>query len=590
MKNVTHRQILAFLWIYLKRYRLVIALMLVLMIAGRTLGIVQPFFYKAALDYIVEDQAKNNQILWNIIRFILLGAGCGFISLTIHEFSSFLLGKLEANILTRVHAEALVHVQRLSTSFHANSFAGGTARKISRGTDGIEGIIDRIWFNFLPLIPFVTGLMVALWYLAPVIGLAMMVGIILYSVISLVLNLRLSKKYQFTDEQDTRVTASLVDTITGNAAVKAFGAESREDLRHDSLLSEWRNRLKKAWQYASLTVWIQFMVLMLIELLVILLGVYLWYRGSFSAGSFIVILLYVQQLWIHLFQIGENVRNYLRSESHTREMVKMLSLPGDVQDHAHAQDLKVTKGKVEFKNVTFRYENAAEPVFNNFSVTVSPGQKIALVGHSGGGKSTLVKLLQRLYDVSGGSILIDNQDISLVTQVSLRSQIGLVPQDPVLFHRTVAENIAYGKPEASAAETEKAARQANAYEFIKDLPGKFDTLVGERGVKLSGGERQRVAIARAILADTPILVLDEATSSLDSHSEKLIQEALHNLMQGRTSIVIAHRLSTIKEADCIMVIEKGQVVETGTHQQLLKKENGVYRSFYELQAGGFIGE
>ena len=268
----------------------------------------------------------------------------------------------------------------------------------------------------------------------------------------------------------------------------------------------------------------------------------------------------------------------------------LMHTPLGVSDVAEADQLSVRRGEIQFENVRFHYDKASKAVFQDFSLTVAAGERVALVGHSGGGKSTIVKLLLRLYDLNQGRILIDGQDIAKVTQKSLRRSVALVPQDPILFHRSIAENIAYAKPGATSVDIERVAKLAHAHEFIERLPKKYDTLVGERGVKLSGGERQRIAIARAMLADTPVLILDEATSSLDSLSEGFIQEALARLIQGRTTIVIAHRLSTIKRVDRILVIEVGKIVEEGSHAALLKKKDGLYRNFYELQAGGFIGE
>jgi ATP-binding cassette subfamily B protein len=240
--------------------------------------------------------------------------------------------------------------------------------------------------------------------------------------------------------------------------------------------------------------------------------------------------------------------------------------------------------------VTFRYGGQSRALYEDFSVTIAPGERIGLVGHSGSGKSTFVKLIQRLHDVEGGAIRIDGQDVAEVTQESLRSRIALVPQEPVLFHRSLAENIAYGKPGASMAEIVAAAKQAHAHGFIVALPGGYDTLVGERGVKLSGGERQRVALARAILADAPILILDEATSSLDSVSEALIQDAVEELMRHRTTLIVAHRLSTVQRVDRILVFDGGRIVEQGTHAQLIARDGGHYRALFETQTLGLLGE
>jgi ATP-binding cassette subfamily B protein len=290
----------------------------------------------------------------------------------------------------------------------------------------------------------------------------------------------------------------------------------------------------------------------------------------------------------YLRDVGQHVANLQRSVNEMEEMVAMHSHPLGVADRDGARSLHIRKGEVLFDHVTFRYSGQLEPLFHDFSLRIAAGERVGLVGHSGSGKTTFVKLLQRLYDVTDGRILIDGQEIALATQVSLRAQLALVAQDPVLFHRSLAENIAYGRPGATIAEIERAARLANAHEFIARQPKGYATLVGERGVKLSGGERQRVALARAFLADAPILILDEATSSLDSESEALIQEAMERLIVGRTAIVIAHRLSTVRMLDRILVFEHGAVVEEGSHEELVQRTNGVYKRLFERQAMGLL--
>jgi len=501
-----------------------------------------------------------------------------------------LLGKVEAKVMRRAHADVFSIVQRHAMAFHANQFAGSTTRKITRGVDAIEGILDRIFLNFIPTVILMIGFLVVLLSFAPMIALAMIAGILIYIVSSVGLNLLMIRIYNWVNHQDTKVTGNLVDAIAGNPLVKSFAAESREDARHHLLLKEWERRQWLAWTASSGIGLVQHLLLLSIELVVFLLAVLLWERGLFTPGGFIVLIFYVGQLWGRLWDFGHNVRDYIRAISRGEEMVEVALRPHAVMDVPHAPALVVQRGEVIFDHVRFRYEAESQPIFEDLSIHVRPGERVALVGHSGGGKSTFVKLLLRLYDVQGGSITIDGQNVAAVTQESLRSSIALVPQDPVLFHRTIAENIAYGRSDATREEIERAAQFAHADEFIRTLPRGYETLVGERGVKLSGGERQRVAIARALLSDKPILLLDEATSSLDSLSEKYIQEALFLLMKGRTSIVIAHRLSTIKQADRILVIDRGAFVEEGTHESLLQNPQGLYRELYTLQAGGFIGE
>ena len=266
------------------------------------------------------------------------------------------------------------------------------------------------------------------------------------------------------------------------------------------------------------------------------------------------------------------------------ELVDIEAQPYGIADKPGAPAIKIGNGEITFDHVTFHYGNHEAALYRDFSVKIEAGERVGLVGHSGSGKTTFVKLIQRLYDVSGGAIKIDGQNIAEVTQASLRSQIAIVQQEPILFHRTLAENIAYARPGATQAEIEEAARLASAHDFISRLPKGYATLVGERGVKLSGGERQRVAIARAFLADAPILILDEATSSLDSESEVLIQQAMERLMVGRTTLVIAHRLSTVRALDRLLVFDKGKILEEGDHDALIRKPGGIYRRLFERQA------
>lgn len=588
--KIHHRRLWKFLWRYLRRRKRVLAVMIALLLLSTGLTVIQPIFYQQVIDLVALDGVTSADTFRQVL--LLLGAGllCGALHLTTHETASRLLGWTEVRMMREVYGDTFAHVQRLSTRFHVNAFAGATARKIGRGVDSLETVLDRMWFNFIPLVVLTIALTGALSWYAPMIGVAMLVGIIIYSSIAIALSLYLAKFHIWTDEQDTIVTAGVVDTITGNAVVKAFANEEVEDVRHRALVDEWGRRQWKTWKIGTLCTWIQFMLITVVEGVVLFLAALLWYRGQYTPGGFLLVLAYVGKLWGYMFDIGQNVRNYLRAASHAEEMIDLIGTEREVADAPYAKELAVPKGAVEFRDVTFAYDSNKRSIFDGFACAIAPGEKVALVGHSGGGKSTFVKLLLRLYDVQKGAIVIDGQNIAGVTQDSLRRNVALVPQDPILFHRTILENIAYGKPGASREEIARAAKLAHAHEFIERLPQGYDTLVGERGVKLSGGERQRVAIARAILADSRILVLDEATSSLDSISESYIQDALETLMKGRTTIVIAHRLATIKKVDRILVVEKGRIVEQGSHAELLTKENGIYRQLYEMQAGGFLGE
>ncbi|MEK6298230.1 MAG: ATP-binding cassette domain-containing protein, partial [Paraburkholderia tropica] len=310
----------------------------------------------------------------------------------------------------------------------------------------------------------------------------------------------------------------------------------------------------------------------------------LWARGLASVGDITFALTLFFLLKGYLRDVGMHVRNLQRSVNDMEELVMLDTEPLGIEDAPGAPPIVIDRGDIRFENMTFRYGAQNAALYSNLTLRIAPGERVGLVGHSGSGKTTLIKLIQRLYDVSEGRITIDDQDIARVQQASLRSQIAIVQQEPVLFHRSLAENIAYARPGATHAEIVHAAQQASAHDFIMALPNGYDTLVGERGVKLSGGERQRVAIARAFLANAPILIFDEATSSLDSESELLIQQAMERLMVGRTTVVVAHRLSTVRALDRLLVLERGRIVEEGTHDALVRRENGLYRRLFERQA------
>ena len=345
--------------------------------------------------------------------------------------------------------------------------------------------------------------------------------------------------------------------------------------------------MRRTWLRYNYTAGAQLSVLLCLRASVIGGAVLLWMAGRASPGDVTYVLTSYYIIHAYLRDVGMHINNLQRSVNDMEELVAIHDEAIGIADVAGARPIDVHGGRIVFEDVTFHYGGHRAPLYDGLSVDIRAGERVGLVGRSGSGKTTFVKLVQRLYDVSGGRILIDGQDVARATQQSLRSQIAIVQQEPILFHRSLAENIAYGRPGASMAAIEQAARLANAHEFILRLPKGYGTLVGERGVKLSGGERQRVALARAFLADAPVLILDEATSSLDSESEAVIQQAMERLMKGRTSIVIAHRLSTVRSLDRILVFDRGEIVEQGTHAALASRAGGIYRGLFERQVTGF---
>ena len=366
--------------------------------------------------------------------------------------------------------------------------------------------------------------------------------------------------------------------------VKAFGGEAREEALLSKNLAKWRKRTRRTWMAFTWAGTGQSALLWLIRLSVTGIAIWLWMSGQADAGGVAYVITSYLVLNGYLRDIGMHIHQLQRSVNEMEELVQLNEAVLGVADAPWAAPINVEAGEVSFQDVIFRYAGQDRPLFEHLDVAIPAGQRVGLVGRSGSGKTSFVKLIQRLYDVTDGRVLIDGQDVAQATQASLRSQVAIVPQEPVLFHRSIADNIGYGRADATAADIEQAARLANAHDFISRLPKGYHTLVGERGVKLSGGERQRVAIARAFLADAPIIILDEATSSLDSESEALIQLAMERLLVGRTALVIAHRLSTVRALDRILVFSQGRIVEDGDHEALLEA-GGQYRRLFERQAG-----
>jgi ATP-binding cassette subfamily B protein len=492
-------------------------------------------------------------------------------------------------IMSDVARDAFMRVQRFSTDWHANSFAGSTVRKVTRGMWALDLLNDTILMALMPSLTVLLGSMILLGLHWPSLGGVIAVGTVIYVSMTVTFSVRyIAPAARVSNAWDTRVGGTLADALTCNAVVKSFGAETREDSRLDGVIARWRARVNRTWLRYNYTSTAQLVVLLCFRASVIGGAILLWIAGRATPGDVTYVLTSYYIIHAYLRDVGMHVNNLQRSVNDMEELVAIHDEPLGIADAADATPIDIGAGRIVFDRVTFLYGGHRTPLYDGLSVDIRAGERVGLVGRSGSGKTTFVKLVQRLYDVSGGRILIDGQDIARATQQSLRSQIAIVQQDPVLFHRSLAENIAYGRPGAGMAAIEQAARLANAHDFILRLPKGYGTLVGERGVKLSGGERQRVALARAFLADAPVLILDEATSSLDSESEGLIQQAMARLMKGRTSIVIAHRLSTVRSLDRILVFDGGRIVEQGTHATLTARQGGIYRGLFERQATEFI--
>jgi len=491
-------------------------------------------------------------------------------------------------IMSEVARDAFMRVQRFSTDWHANSFAGSTVRKITRGMWALDLLNDTMLMALLPSLVVLLGSMILLGLHWASLGLVIALGALMYVSMTVMFTTRyIAPAARVSNAWDTKVGGTLADALTCNTVVKSFGAEIREDTRFSRVVGRWRRRVRRTWVRYNYTSAAQLTVLLCLRAAVIGGSLLLWMTGRASPGDVAYVLTSYYIIHAYLRDVGMHINNLQRSVNDMEELVAIHDEAMGIADTVDAGPIDVQRGRIVFEDVTFHYGGHRTPLYSGLSVHIRPGERVGLVGRSGSGKTTFVKLVQRLYDVSGGRILIDGQDIAKATQQSLRSQIAIVQQDPILFHRSLAENIAYGRPGATMTAIEQAARLANAHEFILRLPKGYGTLVGERGVKLSGGERQRIALARAILADAPLLILDEATSSLDSESEALIQQAMERLMNGRTSIVIAHRLSTVRSLDRILVFDRGEIVEQGSHATLAARTGGIYRGLFEHQRTDF---
>ncbi|MEJ0036106.1 MAG: ABC transporter ATP-binding protein [Gammaproteobacteria bacterium] len=518
-------------------------------------------------------------------------ASLGLVTLVCRHVSWSSIVPLTLRIMRNISQGAFYRVQRFSTDWHSNSFAGSTVRKITRGMWALDSVDDILLLMLWPSVVVLVSTVVLLASRWPVMGVVMGIGAIVYATVSVLLATRvIAPASRLSNAIDTRIGGVLSDSLGSNAVVKSFGAEVREDLRLGAVIDKWGRRTRRTWMRHTWSGTVQYVLLWLVRTAVTATSLWLWWRGRATPGEITYVLTTYFVVHGYLRDIGQHVHQLQRAVNEMEELVNLFDEPLGVADAPDARTLRIRAGEVRFEHVTFQYAGQGAPLYRDLNVRIAGGERIGLVGRSGSGKTTFVKLIQRLYDVSEGRILIDGQNVSHATQASLRSQIAIVQQEPILFHRSLAENIAYARPDASQAEIEHAAQLANAHEFISHLPRKYQTLVGERGVKLSGGERQRVALARAFLANAPILILDEATSSLDSESEGLIQEAMARLMAGRTSIVIAHRLSTVRAMDRIMVFDHGRVVEEGNHEALLRRPHGHYRQLFERQSGGLAEE
>ncbi len=585
MERVT-KQTLQIYYTHTQTYRVWALLFIALIVLGTCAELAIPLLQQTFFTLLSEGNITNDTIHHLFTTLFMIASVYGIVWLS-SRLSEVINNVYKNRIMKELSVTAYQYLMGHGEDFFQNNFTGSLVKKVRNFVDAYDRIASVLTWQAIPIVLTVIVTSIVLFSKNILLGSA----VLIFAIVMTVFNYWFSLYKLRYDEQRTKAytdwTGALADTISNQSNIKLFNGTNTEVKRYEAISEKVKQLNIRTWNLGDLNAGIQMFFILGLEIGLMYVGIVLWKQGSFYVGDFILVQGYIVLLARNFWGIGRVMRDYYEAIADANEMTTILCEPQAIQDKPHAKKLSVKKGIITFDSVSFYYTKSKK-VIDRLSLTIKPKERVAFVGSSGAGKSTITKLLMRMHDVSEGSILIDGQPITDVTQESLWKHISVVPQTSILFHRTIFENIQYGKPSATKEEVIHAAKLANCHGFITKMKDGYDTYVGERGVKLSGGERQRVAIARAILKNSPILILDEATASLDSESEKMIQDALEHLMKNKTVIVIAHRLSTIMQMDRIIVLDKGRVGEDGSHKELLQKRNGVYRKLWKLQVGGFI--
>ena len=587
-ENIPHTP-MRFMWYVIRPYKWMFFVTILLSTAGAALSSTQPYLLKQIIDSATlasENGFTDSTVVWFwaiVFPFVIIGMQLS------HRLSGFIGMRWMTGAHGTTYQVLYSYLSKHSHAYFSNRFAGALANKVSHAADGVESLSESLtWHVYGSFISFIiTFIFIAttnLW-----VGLLFLVLLFFLLPINYFITKYRRKFVVEYAETNTKLKGQTVDVTTNIFAVNQYARRAKElrgiqnlvELRRGTDLRQWR--ISEWLLVANNAIIVLFISTILFAIL------WLWTEGIVTIGDFIMVLTLMIQMSGTLTFIGGAMNGFIRNYGHIQEGLDEIMSPHEVVDAPGATQLKVTNGKIRLKSIDFKYndEDIAARVFDDLSFDIESHQKVGLVGESGAGKTTLVSLLLRQHDLTDGAITIDGQDIAKVIQDSLRENIAVVPQEPMLFHRSIMENIRYGRLDTTDEEVIEAAKMAQAHQFIINTPHQYETLVGERGVKLSGGQRQRIAIARAILKNAPILVLDEATSALDSESEVLIQKALHELMVGKTVIAVAHRLSTLREMDRIIVLDRGKVSQDGSHAELVEQE-GIYKRLWSHQAGGFL--
>lgn len=587
MDKVSYQALVRFVWQFMRPQKWVFVLIFLIDSFAWSLdALLWPYILHLIIDIFTRYEGDRLGA-WEALKGPVIGGVCLVIYI---ETASRTMGFLMAKAIPRLQADIRMamfdHIQHHSPRYFNERFAGSLANKVTDMTTQVELIIQQLFWPIIPTISTCILGTIFLWFVNPVFAWILMSWIIIHSVVCLKFTRSVDNYEHRHGEARTTLLGQIVDSFTNNFAVSLFyrfkyektmlipfqKAEERTNIQS-------RQYVEKMRSFLSLFYFIAFILGIFGSLL------YLWVHDQITTGQVVQVFNTMWSLAMILWSLGSALPALFQSCGIAKQAYSVMCEPHDMGDRSGAPELRVGSGEITFDHVFFYY--GERKLFENKCARIRGGERIGLVGYTGAGKSTFISLILRLFPLHSGKILIDGQDIAHVTLESLRRHIALIPQDPVLFHRTLWENICYGNPEATEAEVIRAAKLAHCDEFIQMIPKGYQAKVGERGTKLSGGEKQRVAIARAILADAPILILDEATSALDSMTERYIQDSLENLMQGRTTIVVAHRLSTLSRMDRILVFENGKIVEEGSHASLLSK-GGLYTEMWKMQVNGFL--
>lgn len=577
--------VLKYYWQIAREYKLLIFINFFLAgIAAVLHGVLSPVVYQNIIDEI----STTNFVSFSpaIKNWLLLFVLVAVVDLVANRLTGISANYFQVRIIEKLENFTFSKILLHSRSFFANNMSGSIVAKAGRFTHSFETIFDNLSFNFWSSLVILVGIFFVIFRQDSGLGIVFLAWLIIFSVIIYFFT---KKKVPIDSEKaatESKTTGRLADVVTNILSVKVFASFFPELKSFKSFTGNERKIRWKSWFLSDKQITVIDSLMVSLRMLSLYYVINLWSKGQASLGFIVLVQLYTSQIFNLIWNFNFSIRNFGRAVTDAKEMVEIFETPIDIQDPENPEKCKIKDGNILFDNITFEYKDGKD-VFKKFKLEIPAGQKVGFVGHSGSGKTTITNLLLRFEDVQSGAIKIDGQDIRNIAQDDLRRNISYVPQEPALFHRTLRENIMYGNPNASKLAVLEASKKAHADEFIKEFKDGYETLVGERGVKLSGGQRQRIAIARVMLKDAPILILDEATSSLDSISENFIQQAFDEVMKDRTTLVIAHRLSTVQKMDRIVVLDKGKIVEDGGHEELLAK-GGYYFKLWQAQKDGVI--